>query len=124
MDESQQLASGAMRPFVGSRDFELSSRFYEALGFELHDVAPRLRMAKKETIEFLLQDHYQKDWCDNSMIFVEVADATAWWTMIKGVVADPQFTDAKLQGPRDEPHGLVTYLSDPSGILWQFTQFQ
>src|SRR3546814_1219846 len=52
------------RPFLPAKDFELSKRFYEALGFEKlldADVAI-FRMGRGE---FLLQSYYQKEWAEN-----------------------------------------------------------
>src|SRR3546814_2184103 len=54
------------RPFLPAKDFELSKRFYEALGFEKlldADVAI-FRMGRGE---FLLQSYYQKEWAENFM---------------------------------------------------------
>ncbi|MEM6913079.1 MAG: glyoxalase, partial [Pseudomonadota bacterium] len=118
MVSTDLLSTGTIRPFIGSRDFDQSTEFYRALGFSLEDVAPGLRYARRESIEFLLQDYHQKEWCENTMVFVQVTDAEAWRSKCDDVLTNSAFSDAKVQGPRDEPHGKVTYLSDPTGVLW------
>src|SRR3546814_15354308 len=66
------------RPFLPAKDFELSKRFYEALGFEKlldADVAI-FRMGRGE---FLLQSYYQKEWAENFMMQLMVDDLAAGW---------------------------------------------
>ncbi|MBV8437875.1 MAG: hypothetical protein JOY95_10220 [Silvibacterium sp.] len=53
------------RPFLPARDFDLSKRFYEALGFEklLDGDVAIFRMGSSG---FILQRYYQKDWAETS----------------------------------------------------------
>lgn len=56
-----------IRPFLPAKNFELSKRFYEALGFEklLDSDVAIFRLGRGE---FLLQSYYQKEWADNFMM--------------------------------------------------------
>src|SRR5688572_791209 len=66
------------RPFLPSRDFALSTRFYEALGFEklLDSDVAIFRIGRGE---FLLQRRYVKDWAENAMMQLMVDDLDQWW---------------------------------------------
>ena len=56
----------AVRPFLPAKDFDLSKRFYGALGFEKvldGDVA----IFKMGGSGFILQRYYQEEWAENFM---------------------------------------------------------
>lgn len=64
-----QIPSGTelARPFLPTRDFDLSRDFYEALGFQkLLDGEVAIFAAGLS--EFILQRHYQKDWAENLVL--------------------------------------------------------
>src|SRR3546814_865723 len=110
------------RPFLPAKDFELSKRFYEALGFEKlldADVAI-FRMGRGE---FLLQSYYQKEWAENFMMQLMVDDLDAWWTQIQSLDLPGNFRVAPPKAPALQPWGLrVAYVTDPSGVLWHVAQ--
>ncbi len=57
----------AVRPFLPTRDFDLSKRFYEALGFDKvldGDVA----IFEVGSCGFILQRHYKAEWAENCML--------------------------------------------------------
>src|SRR3546814_7293417 len=90
------------RPFLPSKDFELSERFYEALGFEKlldADVAI-FRMGRGE---FLLQSYYQKEWAENFMMQLMVDDLDAWWTQIQSLDLPGNFRVAPPKAPALQP---------------------
>lgn len=66
------------RPFVPAKDFDVSKRFYEALGFEklLDDDVAIFRLGQGG---FILQRRYQKDWAENFMMQLMVDDLDTWW---------------------------------------------
>jgi len=54
---------------------------------------------------------------------VLVSDVQAWWEHLNSLDLANQFGVAPPAPPRAEPWGLtVTYLSDPTGVLWHFAQ--
>src|SRR5215472_4460077 len=69
----------SIRPFIGSKDFELSRSFYRDLGFQENVLSPDLSVFKTDGLAFYLQKAYVKDWIDNSMIFLEVEDVDLYW---------------------------------------------
>lgn len=66
-DPPLALPSGTefARPFLPSRDFELSKRFYEALGFEKLLDSTDVAIFRAGLGGFLLQRRYQRDWAEN-----------------------------------------------------------
>jgi len=73
--EVMSLPSGSelARPFVPARDFALSKRFYETLGFEKlldGDVA----IFGIGTSSFILQNRFEKEWAENFMMQLMVDD--------------------------------------------------
>ena len=64
-----------------ARDFDLSKRFYEALGFtKLGDGEVAIFGAGSGG--FILQRYYQKEWAENFMMQLMVDDLDAWWLHI------------------------------------------
>ena len=110
-----------IRPFVPARDFELSRRFYETLGFEKlldGDVA----IFKAGSGGFILQRFYRKEWAENFMMQLMVDDLDAWWAHIRSLDLG-RFGVPAPRAPTIQPWGLrVAYLTDPSGVLWHVAQ--
>ena len=110
------------RPFLPAKDFELSKRFYETLGFEklLDSDVVIFRVGRGE---FLLQSYYQKDWAENFMMQLMVDDLDAWWSHIHGLDLPGLFGVAPPKAPALQPWGLrIAYVTDPSGVLWHVAQ--
>jgi len=120
----KQLPSGteAVRPFLPARDFELSKRFYEALGFRKlldEDVV----IFEVGGTSFLLQRHYEKNWAENFMMQLMVDDLDAWWEYIRSLDLPNRFGVAPPRPPALQPWGLrIAYVADPSGVLWHVAQ--
>jgi hypothetical protein len=119
-DEVNQVPTGTelARPFLPARDHDLSKNFYETLGFKKlldGDVA----IFGAGSGGFVLQRYYQKDWAENCMMQLMVDDLDAWWTHIDGLDLMGKFGVQPPRAPAMQPWGLrVTYLFDPSGVLW------
>lgn len=64
----------SIRPFIGSKNFAESRRFYKDLGFEESVIDGHMSYFNTQGFGFYLQDAYVKDWIDNTMVFLEVAD--------------------------------------------------
>jgi catechol 2,3-dioxygenase-like lactoylglutathione lyase family enzyme len=111
-----------VRPFLPARDFDLSKRFYEALGFEKvldSDVA----IFRLGGSAFILQRYYQKDWAGNFMMQLMVENLDAWWAHIQSLDLAGRFGVAQPKAPALQPWGLrVAYVVDPSGVLWHVAQ--
>ncbi len=110
------------RPFLPAKDFELSKRFYETLGFEkvLDD---EVAIFNAGSGGFILQNYYQKEWAENFMMQLIVDDLDAWWEHITALDLPGQFGVPPPKAPAMQPWGLrIAYLVDPSGVLWHIAQ--
>jgi catechol 2,3-dioxygenase-like lactoylglutathione lyase family enzyme len=110
------------RPFLPTKDFDLSKRFYEALGFEKlldGDVA----IFRAGSGGFILQRHYEKDWAENFMMQLMVDDLDAWWDHINALDLAGRFGVRPPKAPAMQPWGLrVAYVVDPAGVLWHLAE--
>ncbi len=114
----------SIRPFIGSKNFEESRSFYQALGFHESVISPQMSYFQVNgNIGFYLQNAYVKDWVNNTMVFVEVADVDAYYQELQSLHLTAQFSKVRLVPVRVETWGKECFLHDPSGILWHFGQF-
>lgn len=110
------------RPFLPTQDFDLSKRFYEALGFDKvldGDVA----IFNAGSGGFILQRYYQKDWAENFMMQLIVDDLDAWWAHIESLDLPGSFGVQAPKPPAMQPWGLrIAYVYDPCGVLWHIAE--
>lgn len=110
------------RPFMPARDFELSKRFYEALGFDKM-LDGEVAIFNAGSGGFILQRYYVKDWAENFMMQLMVDDLDAWWAHIEDLNLAARFGVQPPKPPAVQPWGLkVAYVYDPSGVLWHVAQ--
>ncbi|GLR14522.1 glyoxalase [Chitinimonas prasina] len=108
-----------LKPFVPSRDFDLSCRFYRDLGFEERLVGDELAEFSLGSQAFLLQDFYRKDWAQNCVLHLLVSDARAWWRHIKQLELFDRYPGTRGAPPEDKPWHMCQFsLVDPCGVLW------
>ena len=113
----------ALRPFLPAKDFAISQRFYQALGFKVTYQDDTIAILKLESFSVILQSHYVKDFADNCMVQLLVHDVDDWW---RRVDADDLVARFGVQAPRApslQSWGLqVGFLFDPSGVLWHIAE--
>ncbi|OYU43933.1 MAG: glyoxalase [Burkholderiales bacterium PBB4] len=111
-----------VRPFLPAKDFALSKQYYLELGFTLlldADIA----IFGIGSSSFLLQNYFQKEWAENFMMQLMVDDLDAWWRHISALDLPARYPVTPPRPPALQPWGLqVSYLVDPSGVLWHVTQ--
>ncbi len=113
-----------IRPFIGAKDYELSRAFYSDLGFEIEFDDGELCLLRCGDVRFYLQSYYRPDWCDNTMMHVQIDSANDWYECAQTILQTEKFGDAKVAPPKLEPYGaLVTYLWDPAGVLWHLAEW-
>lgn len=111
-----------VRPFLPTRDFDLSKRFYEALGFKKvldGDVA----IFNAGSGGFILQRRFDEGWAGNFMMQLMVDDLDAWWARIQSLNLPESFSVPAPRAPAMQPWGLrIAYVVDPAGVLWHVAQ--
>ena len=113
----------SIRPFIGSKDFQISRKFYQDLGFEETILDPKMSVFKTGEIAFYLQDYYDKNWIENTMIFLEVDDVERYYNELSALNLTEKY-HVKLTPIRYEEWGSECFLHDPSGVLWHFGKFK
>ncbi len=113
----------SIRPFIGAEDFNISRSFYRDLGFEEVILSRDMSLFKTGAFGFYLQDAYVKDWIDNTMVFLEVEDADAFWKKLQAIDLPSKYKGVKYTAIRSYDWGKECFVHDPSGILWHFGQF-
>ena len=110
------------RPFMPARDFDVSKRFYETLGFD-KVLDGEVAIFNAGSGGFILQRHYQKEWAENFMMQLMVDDLDAWWTHINALDLPGKFGVQPPKAPAMQSWGLrVAYVFDPCGVLWHVAQ--
>ncbi len=107
-----------LRAFVPAKDFELSKRFYHALGFKTAWQGDDLALLEIDGHCIYLQNYHVKEWAENQMLFLDVEDLDQWWERIQssGVL---DMTDVRAKPPTDYPWGIrEVHLVDPAGVCW------
>jgi catechol 2,3-dioxygenase-like lactoylglutathione lyase family enzyme len=113
----------SIRPFIGARDFDLSRRFYRDLGFEEKTLGSDMSLFRTGEFGFYLQNAYVKDWIDNTMVFVEIADLDRFWQDLLALDLPARYEHVRLVPIRQDDWGRECFVHDPSGILWHFGSF-
>ena len=113
----------SIRPFIGAKDFDLSSRFYRDMGFEEVVISPGMSLFKINEVGFYLQNAFVKDWIDNTMVFVEVDSADRYFNELSALNLPLKYENVRLTPVRTDNWGKECFVHDPSGVLWHFGEF-
>ena len=112
-----------LRTFLPSKDYDLSRRFYQKLGFTETWYSPKMSVYKLGEFSFYLQKFYVEDWANNFMMFVEVENCDDWWIYMEDLNLKEEFPTVKSIPPKSEEWGRECMLIDPTGILWHFGEY-
>ena len=125
MVSKEQLSGTNLRVFVGAKDFETSKLFYVDLGFRINWERDDIIEFEISDSKFFLQNYYNKEWCENSMMHLTVDSASACYEHMSRILRQKRYGNAKCSSPKKEGYGaLVTHVWDPSGVLWHFAEYQ
>lgn len=111
-----------IKAFVPARDFALSQRFYQDLGFTLASEGGGVAYFHCGDAAFLLQDFCAPGLAENFMMHLLVPDVDAWWARVQasGVV---DTYGVPLTPIETQPWRMRDFcLTDPSGVLWRIGQ--
>lgn len=113
----------SIRPFIGAKNFDISRNFYCDLGFDETVLTHNMSYFKTGEMGFYLQDADVKDWIDNTMVFLEVADVASFWKALVALNLSDTYENVRLVPIREMHWGKECFVHDPSGILWHFGEF-
>ena len=114
----------SIRPFIGSKDFNVSRRFYTDLGFEEKVLSQNMSVFNSGNLSFYLQGFYVKDWVDNTMVFMEVANLEQFYKDLEALDLPSKYKDVKVKSIVYLDWGNECFVHDPSGVLWHFGEFK
>ncbi|HWA00740.1 MAG TPA: VOC family protein [Caulobacterales bacterium] len=110
--------SDLTRPFLPTRDFDVSVQFYKALGFDCV-FEGEVAIFATGSGGIVLQRFFQEDWAGNFMMQLVVDDLDARWAQIERLDLAARFGVPAPRPPAMQPWGLrVAYVVDPAGVLW------
>jgi hypothetical protein len=117
------LDDAAISAFLPSKDFELSKRFYEALGFE-KTFDGEVAGFRTGDGSFVLTRLSMPQWDGAFAMACMVDDLDAWWAHIESLDLPGAFGITWTpRPPAMQPWGLrVAYVCDPGGVLWHFQE--
>lgn len=111
-----------IKAFVPAKDFALSKRFYQDLGFTMASEGGGVAYFHYEHVSFLLQDYCVPALAENFMMHLLVQDVEAWWQHVQtaGLASKYQVRVGDLE---NQPWGMRDFcMHDPSGVLWRIGQ--
>ncbi|MGB3800708.1 MAG: hypothetical protein WA952_12910 [Lewinella sp.] len=120
-----QCLSKSIRAFIGAKNFDVSRRFYRALGFEEVVLDPQMSYFKvRDSLGFYLQDYYTEEWVDNSMLSLQVRNFDACCQELLNKSLSEVFPGVWLSGIKTYEWGRELDMLDPSGVLWHFAEYR
>jgi catechol 2,3-dioxygenase-like lactoylglutathione lyase family enzyme len=119
------LAIEDLRAFLPAKDLATSKNFYRALGFEHVWASDTLVLFQLGRLSFFVQDYFVKEWAENMMLELRVANADAYFLHLQNLELTERFpTTVRIGAPEDDlAKGIRRgHFVDPSGVLWHFCQ--
>lgn len=116
------LNTTEIKAFIPAKDFTVSKQFYQDIGFTEASDGGGIAYFHHGGCSFLLQDFYDKNFCENFMMHLLVEDIAAWHKNIvdSGVV---EKYGVEVSEVVDQPWGMLDFaLRDPSGVCWHIGQ--
>ncbi|HEV7646201.1 MAG TPA: hypothetical protein VGO50_19865 [Pyrinomonadaceae bacterium] len=109
--------------YVPAEDFDLSKRFYSALGFTLTPGWGDTVDCRLGGAVFRLQNYYVKNWAENFMMKFDVEDIEDWRAHAKKIIDEGDFGNVRY----DEIETVggdtkIFHIWDPCGVLLIFIQ--
>ena len=117
------VAGTHLGAFLPTKDFALSRRFYETLGFANHATGDEVALFDTGAGTIILTRTYDEKWVGAFMIAIRVDDLAAWWARIERADLPGRFGVPAPRPPARQPWGIeVAYVVYPAGVLIHFQQ--
>ena len=120
---AMKLDLNSLRPFIGSKDFNISRAFYTDLGFDEVVISDNMSLFTTDRFSFYLQSYYLKEWIENTMLFLEVKDVEKTFQDLLESALDKKYEGVKLVPIKKEVWGSECFMLDPAGVLIHFGSF-
>lgn len=116
------LNSTEIKVFLPARDFALSQRFYEDLGFTKASEGGGIAYFHHGACAFLLQDWYVQAFAENLQMSLLVEDAQAWFDHVRDSDLAGRY-GVRVTPLEDQPWAMRDFtLTDPAGVCWRIGQ--
>jgi len=119
---AMNLKSIEIKAFVPARDFALSKRFYQALGFTLAWGSDDLAYLHHGDCSSLLQKFHVREHTSNFVMHLLVENVDDWFAHLQAQGIAAEF-GVRIDAPENRPWAMRDFvLFDPSGVLWRIAQ--
>ena len=116
------LRAVEIKAFVPAKDFTLSKRFYQDLGFTMASDSDGIAYFHHGDVSFLLQDFYAEGLASNLMMHLLVEDVDAWWSKVQELRIAEKY-GVKVTEVERQPWRMRDFVvGDPSGVLWRIAE--
>ncbi|MBU2933147.1 glyoxalase [Vibrio cyclitrophicus] len=112
----ENLKVSEIKSFVPAKDFNLSKRFCQSIGFEVMSELHDISYLRHGSCAFLLQNFYEPAHCHNYMMHLLVEDVKSWSQHIQNsnVVSEFEVTVSEVV---EQPWGMLEFcIIDPSSV--------
>ncbi|MGS4344902.1 VOC family protein [Myroides odoratus] len=108
-----------VKSFIPAKDFQLSLAFYTALGFTILWQDAQLCLFAKGDTKFFVQNFYNQELAENTMLHLQVENADDWYAHIHALNLSDSFSFS-ITPPEDRAWKIRDFvLIDPTGVLWR-----
>jgi hypothetical protein len=109
-----------LKALVPARDFDLSKRFYRAIGFNEDWTNGEIAYFKSGNTNFLLRAEEDPTHAQGMQMQIVVESVDEWYEYIRPALAS---FGMNVDPPVNRPWGARDFvLTDPSGVRWRITQ--
>jgi len=109
-----------LKTLVPARDFDLSKRFYRAIGFNEDWTNGEIAYFKNGNINFLLRSEEDPTHAPGMQMQIIVESVDEWYDYIRAALAA---FGIDVEPPATRPWGARDFVvTDPSGVRWRITQ--
>ena len=113
------LRAQSLLPFVPSgSDYETSRRLFADSGFDELWENGGYAGFRNGDAQFILQRYDVKEFAENLMMRLNVADLDAWWQAVSQKSLDEAYPGFRISPPRDFPWGREVNFIDLAGVCW------
>jgi hypothetical protein len=113
------LHAMSLMPFVPSgKDYEKGRQFFADLGFEEVWEYEGYAGFRNGNAQFILQRYNNKEFAENLMIAITVADLDKWWRVISQKRLEDIYPGFMIKPPTEFPWGREVHFLDLAGVCW------